>query len=124
MPGEYVAFHSAETLVPSLSFRTAPSLEQAIAAADAMAGHGSTSDGWKALRKTEAPSPELVPPAGATRRQCPKCADYTDSLRLIASRRLPLDLPKGWECDGPERIADLYQCWSCGYRDVAERRLE
>ena len=123
MPGQYVAFHGPILEVHSLSVRAAPSFEQAIAAADAMACHRSTIGDWKPLRKVEATRPALDPPALAThRRQCPQCPEHSDSLCWKATRTLLVDLPEGWEYDGPLRVGDLYQCSSCGYSELKARR--
>ena len=126
MPGQYVAFYGPTVVeLPSLSVRAAPSREHAIAAADAMARHHSTFDDWKPLRKVEAPGLGLDPPPLTThRRQCPTCREYVGSLRWKATQTLPLGLPQGWECDGPPRVADLYECWSCGYTELTERPSE
>jgi len=122
MPGQYVAFYGPVTLLHSMSVRAAPSLEQAITAADAMAGRPSTPADWRPLRKADPARPALDPPPVAThRRRCPDCSEYSDSLRWEATRTLPLDLPDGWEIDGPRRVADLYRCWWCGYSETHER---
>ena len=104
--GAYVSFfYGPEPQIHSTSVQAAPSLEQAIAAADAMAGHHSTAADWRALRKIDGTKPRSEldpPPVTMHRRQCPQCPEYRDSLRWKATKRLPLELLEGWECDGPQ----------------------
>ena len=109
--------------------RCVASLDEAMAVSDEKVGQSSTPEQWYPLREIESgtpvrPAPD-PPSSKLHRRQCPKCLEYSDSLRWKATERVPPDQPAaGWRYDGPQRVVDICQCWWCGYSELIERPQE
>jgi hypothetical protein len=76
---------------------------------------------------TSRDTPPPPPPKDQRRRQCPRCPEYTDSLRWNNTTILgPMTdlsaLHEGRLLEGPWQ--DVWACWWCGYAEFIERPAE